>query len=134
MESNKQKDYLTNKLRKFLDMEIKDYEITSIYNDDIYLEHHFNYYFKVEDEDNNLLFRKKVYNRHARLNGIRYEDSVEIIHTFLKKIKPVNDFGEFLQKYNQNNRYVVEEEEGGGDRRNIKNAIKKYIPIFYSSN
>jgi len=133
MESNKQKDYLTNRLRKFLDMEIKDYEISSIYNDDNYLEHHFNYYFKVEDEDNNLLFRKKVYNRHARLNGIRYEDSVEIIHTFLKKIKPVNDFGEFLQKYNQNNRYVVEE-EGEGDSINIKKALKKYVPIFYSSN
>ena len=90
IEFKKQKDYLINKLKKFLDMDIKDYEIISIYNDDNYRENHFNYYFKIEDEDSNLLFRRRVYNRYAQKNFIRYEDSLHILIEFLTEIKALD--------------------------------------------
>jgi ferredoxin-fold anticodon binding domain-containing protein len=132
IEFKKQKDYLINKLKTFLDIDVKDNEIIAIYNDDNYLENHFNYYFKVEDEDNNLLFRRRIYNRHAQKNFIRYEDSFEIIHYFLKRIKPINDFGEYLQKNDRNGRNKRYEGERGEEVEggNYQNMIGNYVPIF----
>jgi hypothetical protein len=131
IEFKKQKDYLINKLKTFLDMDIKDSEINSIYNDDNYLENHFKYYFKIEDEDNNLLFRRRVYNRHAQKNFIRYEDSNEIIHNFLKRIKPINDFSEYLRKNERNERNKRYNGEGeGGEGENYQNLIGNYVPLF----
>lgn len=34
-----------------------------------------------------MLFERKVYNRYAKCNEIRYEDSLEIISNFINKIK-----------------------------------------------
>ena len=87
IEFKKQKDYLINKLKTFLDMDIKDSEIISIYNDDNYLENHFKYYFKIEDEDNNLLFRRRVYNRHAQKNFIRYREIPNLSTLFQRVFK-----------------------------------------------
>jgi hypothetical protein len=103
IEFNKQKTYLIDKLRKFLDMEVSDEEIISVYNDknlqsSIKI---FDYYLKVENEEKKLLNIRKVYNRYARENEIRYEDSIEIIYGFIKSIEPLNDYGNWCRTHNR---------------------------------
>jgi hypothetical protein len=104
IEFNKQKTYLIDKLRKFLDMEVSDEEIISVYNDknlqsSIKI---FDYYLEVEDEEKKLLNIRKVFNRYARENEIRYEDSIEIIYEFIQSIKPLNDYGNWCRTHNRN--------------------------------
>ena len=86
MEFNKQKNFVINKLRQFLEIQVSYNEINAILNKSQSLK----YYFKVENEDKNLLFIRKVYNKYAKHHEIRYEDSVEIIDNFLYKIQPIN--------------------------------------------
>jgi len=102
-EFNIHKNYLIDKLRKFLDMEVSDEEISAVYNDknlqsSIKI---FDYYLEVEDQEKKLLNIRKVYNRYARENEIRYEDSVEIIYGFIQSIKPLNDYGDWLRTHNR---------------------------------
>ena len=101
IEFNKQKTYLIEKLRKFLDMEVSDEEIISVYNDknlqsSIKI---FDYYLEVEDEEKKLLNIRKVFNRYARENEIRYEDSIEIIYGFIQSIKPLNDLATLIPRF-----------------------------------
>jgi len=86
IEFNNQKNFIMNKFRKFLNIPVSYNEVNAILNKSQSLK----YYFKVEDEDNNLLFIKKVYNRYAKYHEIRYEDAYEIIDNFIFKIQPIN--------------------------------------------
>jgi len=103
-EFDKQKNYLIDKLREFLDMEVSDEEIISVYNDTNFQSSIkiYNYYLEVEDKEKKLLKIRKVFNRYAKVNEIRYEDSVEIICEFIKSIKPLNDFGNWLRTHDRN--------------------------------
>jgi len=91
-EFNKQRNFLIDTVRNFLNMPVTDEEICAI----LYRFYgaHINrpqshtpisYYLKKEDE--NMLFERKVFNRYAKCNEIRYEDSWEIISNFINKIK-----------------------------------------------
>jgi len=91
-EFNKQRNFLINKVRDFLKVQVNDAEVCAVlyryYGAHINNPHShipISYYLKQEDE--NMLFERKVINRYAKCNEIRYEDSVEIIHNFLIKIK-----------------------------------------------
>jgi hypothetical protein len=134
---SKQKDYLIDKIRKFLDMQISDEEIIAVCNDSFggYLQNQFyNYYLKVEDQEKKLLTVRKVFNRYARVNEIRYEDSVDIIKDFLIKLKPLNDYNEW-QRENQirmhNQGYLSKRRSASpkGDKIHEK-IINEYIPLF----
>jgi len=86
-EFNKQRYYLINKVRDFLETEVSDEEVLAVlYN---WVNEPVKYYLKQEDE--NLLFERKVINRYARHHEIRWEDSFLIIKNFLKKINPLNE-------------------------------------------
>lgn len=83
---NNQKNFIMNKFKKFINIPLSYNEVNAILNKSQSLK----YYFKVEDEDNNLLFIRKVYNKYARYHEIRYEDACEIIDNFIFKIQPIN--------------------------------------------
>ena len=137
---SKQKDYLIDKLRNFLGIEMSDEEIIAVYNDS-YLDqnhYHFSYYLKVEDKDNKLLFIRIVYNRFARKHNIRYEDSFDVIREFITKIKPLNDYNEWQDKYH--NLILIKQQQQynmSRNRHNIKQPsedisedIPEFIPLF----
>jgi len=130
---SKQKYYLIDRIRKFLDMQISDEEIAVI-GDHFgnYLQTHHHYYLKVEDQEKKLLTVRKVFNRYARVNEIRYEDSVDIIRDFLIKLKPLNDYNEW-QRDNQirmhNQGYSRGKKLGKGEEEPEK-IIDGYIPLF----
>ena len=91
-EFNKQRNFLINTVRKFLEIEVSDEEVLAVlyrfYGNHINSPHEhipISYYLKKEDE--NMLLERKVFNRYARCHEIRYEDSLEIIHNFINKIK-----------------------------------------------
>ena len=92
VEFNKQKNFLINTVRKFLEIEVSDEEVLAV----LYriFGGHINspqshipisYYLKMEDK--NMLFERKVLNRYAKYHEIRYEDSWEIIYNFINEIK-----------------------------------------------
>ena len=82
----------------------------------------------MEDEDTKLLKIRKVYNRHARENEIRYEDSVEIIRQFIGKIKVLNSYQEWQSKQPQAQRMSRK----GQPFNTIETSTpaEKYIPLF----
>ena len=91
-EFNKQKNFLINTVRDFLEIEVSDAEVLAIlYRFVGSLINHpqghttIAYYLKMEDQ--NMLFERKVINRYAKYHEIRYEDSFEIIQNFVTKIK-----------------------------------------------
>jgi len=88
-EFTKQKTYLMNKLRDFVEIEISDKEIGAIFSNN-------NCYF---GNEKNLLLQRKFYNKYARHHEIRYEDSEDIIKDFLNKIKPIDNINEAKNIY-----------------------------------
>jgi hypothetical protein len=89
-EFNKQRNFLINTVRDFLGIEVSDEEVLAVlyrfYGNHVNNPHiPISYYLKKEDE--NMLLERKVFNRYARYNEIRYEDSYEIISNFVNKIK-----------------------------------------------
>lgn len=120
-EFNKQRYYLINKVRDFLGIEVSDEEVLAfLYHYSCYGNEPVKYYLKQEDQ--NLLFERKVANRYARYHEIRCEDSLAIFQNFLKKINPLNDPIVFAQKENQQER----EHQIKGKQY----VREKYIPLF----
>ena len=119
-EFNKQRNFLIDTVRNFLNMSVSDEEICAVlyrfYGAHInHPQSHIpiSYYLKKEDE--NMLFERKVFNRYAKCNEIRYEDSLEIISNFITKIKSKDQVNI------------------PGDRRRAtpKNIQNQKIPLFY---
>jgi hypothetical protein len=119
-EFNKQRNFLIDTVRNFLNMSVTDEEICAVlyrfYGAHInHPQSHtpISYYLKKEDE--NMLFERKVFNRYAKCNEIRYEDSLEIISNFITKIKSKDQVN--IQ----------------GERRRAtpKNIHNQKIPLFY---
>ena len=91
-EFNKQKNFLINTVRKFLEIEVSDEEVLAVlyrfygsYINSPQSHIPISYYLKMEDK--NMLLERKVLNRYAKYHEIRYEDSLEIIHNFINEIK-----------------------------------------------
>jgi hypothetical protein len=86
---NKQRDLITQKFREFLNM--LDCSEASIWAVIVslgsYNENGFYYYAK--KNENNLLLEKKLINKFAQEQEIRYDDSVEVIRNFIN-IRPIN--------------------------------------------
>ena len=123
-ETNKQRNFLIKTVRDFLSIEVSDEEICallfSLYGNHINSLHsHIPISFYLKKEDENMLFERKVYNRYAKCNEIRYEDSYQIIHNFLSKIKSKDQ----LNQINHINKRVIVEPKG---------SLKDYIyrPLF----
>jgi len=87
-EFNKQRNFLIDTVRNFLNMQVSDEEICAVLykfygkninhpQSNIPISHY------LKKEDGNMLFERKVFNRYAKCNEIRYEDSVEIIYNFI---------------------------------------------------
>jgi len=93
-EFNKQREYLINKVRKFIEIEVSDDEICAILSDYRYID----YYITYNDEHKKLLLQKKLLNRYARHHEIRFEDSCQIISKYLNSIKPLNDETYFINQ------------------------------------
>jgi len=128
-EFNKQREYLINKVRKFIEIEVSEDEICAILSDYRYID----YYITYNDEHKKLLLQKKLLNRYARYHEIRFEDSCQIISKYLNSIKPLNDEIYFInQQYaKQPKSNVILSKEPKGfkvDQEPI--AIEEYIPIF----
>ena len=119
-EFNKQRYYIINKVRDFLNMQVSDEEICAVlyrfYGDHINASHNhmpISHYLKQEDE--NMLFERKVFNRYAKCHEIRYEDSYDIIVNFMNKIKSKD-------QANQENK--------GKRRASIKGSYNQPTPLF----
>jgi len=87
---SKQKIFLIKKIREFLEIpDCSDASILAIIHslgkNSI---NNINYYSK--DTDRNVLLERKLINRFAREQEIRYEDSYEIIRNFLLELKEIN--------------------------------------------
>jgi predicted transcriptional regulator len=103
-ELNKQRKFLINKVRDFIGIQVSDAEVLAILakfysNDHRKSRQDFQYVpikYYIKEEDQNILFERKVLNRYANSHTIRYEDSVDIIGDFLGKIKPINPTPEML--------------------------------------
>lgn len=101
---NKQREFLINKVKDFIGIEVSDAEVLAILarfylNDRSKNRQDFQYVpikYYVKEQDKNILFERKVLNRYANSHTIRYEDSVDIIGDFLGKIKPINPTPEML--------------------------------------
>jgi len=97
-EFNKQRKFLINKVKDFIDIQVSDAEVLAILarfylNAQGKCRQDFQYVpikYYIKEEDENILFERKVLNRYANIHTIRYEDSVDIISNFLGKIKPIN--------------------------------------------
>jgi len=107
----KQRNFLIDTVRNFLNMQVSDEEICAIFfkfygahinNQQNHIP--FSYYLKPEDE--NMLFERKVINRYAQCNEIRYEDSLAIISNFINKIKSISriDLQQLKAKTDEQNR------------------------------
>ena len=157
-EFNKQREYLINKLRKFLEfensnyeLEFSDMEICALLSDYRYI----NYYFTDQDEFKSLLLQRKLLNRYARYHEIRFEDSSHIINKFINSIKPLNDEIEFIsQQYTKQqptnlfgadvripkvsdllgntkpNMTLLSKEPKGSKVQQEPIQIEEYIPVF----
>jgi hypothetical protein len=89
-EFNKQRNFLIDTVRNFLNMQVSDEEICAVlykfYGKNInHPQSHIPISHYLKKEDGNMLFERKVFNRYAKCNEIRYEDSVEIIYNFINK-------------------------------------------------
>jgi len=116
-EFNKQRNFIINKVRDFIGIEVSDEEVLAVIYNYKYLNENIQYYIKNEDE--NMLFERKVANRYARHHGIRCEDSFQIFNNYFSnhKIKTINDRNDFNKKYDIKARpkgYIYE----------------KYVPLF----
>jgi hypothetical protein len=145
-EFNRQQQFIMEKIRGYLKIDITNEEISSLVNECNIsnYEHHsikyygMKYYFKVSGDDD-LLIYKKLLNKFARHHNIRYDDSYEIILRYLNKIQPLNGYQEYCNEYiilyqkhqsNEINRRQL-------DRNYIQHSFidqteysKRYIPIF----
>ena len=88
---NKQRNFLIDTVRNFLNMQVSDEEICAVLyryygdpNNRVFNHPPISSYLK--EEDDNMLFERKVYNRFALHQGIRYEDSFQIIQNFFFKL------------------------------------------------
>ena len=135
-EFNKQREYLINKVRKFLLLEVNNYELEITDNEicAILSEYRYiNYYFRDTYEYKNLLLQRKLLNRYARYHEIRFEDSCHIISRFLNGIKPLNDELNFIrQQYSiqPKTNLVSSKEPKGSKVTQEPYQIEEYIPIF----
>ena len=86
-EFNKQRNFLINKVRNFLGIEVSDQEVCAV----LYTRNLIEYMYYFKDEDFNMLLERKVLNRHAKYHEIRIEDSRDIINSFLRDIKVINN-------------------------------------------
>ena len=140
-EFNKQRNFLIKIVRDFLEIEVSDEEVCAILYKYCpigqYQTNQIEKYLKKEDE--NMLFERKVSNRHARYHEIRCEDSDMIINNFIKKIQPLIT----LEKFNQEQQYKFHEHQKEQqikqqeDRRKrlynnnyTQYVPEKYIPLF----
>jgi hypothetical protein len=157
-EFNRQQQYIMDKIREYLKIDITNEEISALVNDlktiDTfgtseyrsieyrsiqYRDGYFlDYYFKKKTIDD-LLIVKKLYNRFATYHNIRYKDSYEIISTYLENIKPLNAFYKYESNYYIMHKQHQENENKKGFLSHKKPFIgideykKKYIPIFCDS-
>jgi len=90
-EFNKQRNFLIDTVRNFLNMPVTDEEICAVLYR--FYGNHGNRQFNhppissyLKEEDDNMLFERKVYNRFAYHQGIRYEDSYQVILNFFFKL------------------------------------------------
>lgn len=129
---NKQRDFLINKVRDFFGgnmgsynqgVTVSDIEVLAIlarfyWNDRLqdFQDVPIKYYIK--EEDQNMLLERKVLNRYAECHVIRYEDSVDIIYDFLRKIKPINPTPKMLGQI------------GKCDGSVPKYRNNEYVPLF----
>ena len=96
----KQRNFITKKFRELLDM--PDCSEASIWAVIIFILpfrycYLISYYTK--ESDRNTLLKEKLINRFAREQGIRYEDSLNVITEFMYIMKPIN--------YNQLNDKII---------------------------
>jgi predicted CopG family antitoxin len=99
---NQQRQIISNKIRKFMieNMEeditekiamaliIEILNVTESHFPNLNQQSNISFYLKETDE--NKLLAKKLINKFARKNEIRYEDSRDVIFNFLSKIRPSN--------------------------------------------
>ena len=148
-EFNKQRNFLIDTVRNFLNMSVTDEEICAViyrfYGAHINNQHSHipnSYYFKKEDE--NMLFERKVFNRYAKSHEIRYEDSVEIISNFITKIKSISridlqqlkaitDEQNRLNQINQISRIDLQQLKAKTDEQNRLNQINQIVKGIYSA-
>jgi len=84
-EFNKKRNSLIKTIREFLGIEVSDQEILAVmfrYSNNPRIP----YLLYVKKEDKNMLLERKILNRYAKYNEIRFEDSDEIIIDFLSNI------------------------------------------------
>jgi hypothetical protein len=130
-EFNKQREYLINKLRTFLEMDVSDNELCAMLSKYRYL----NYYFSDQDEYKSLLLQRKLLNRYARYHEIRYDDSVDIINKYLNSIVPLNDEIKFMReqyaKQPPNNLESSKSKKGSKvTQAPSQLEIEEYVPLF----
>lgn len=141
-EFNRQQQFIMDKIRGYLKIDITNEEILSLINEcntntnSKFLK----YYFKVSDDD--LLIARKFYNRFAIHHNIRYEDSHDIVLRYFNKIQPLNDYIKYCNDYNVLQR---EHQQNESKKRylntmykiepfiDINEYNKKFIPIYYDS-
>lgn len=144
-EFNKQRNFLIKTVRDFLEIEVSDEEVLAIlykyYPIQQSSQQYITYY--LEEEDENMLFERKVSNRYARHHEIRCEDSDMIFYNFLRKIKPLTDLNEFnREQHNKSEEhkkklYLLQQEyrrNNGFSKQdvypNTQYVPEKYLPLF----
>ena len=143
-EFNKQRNFLIKTVRDFLEIEVSDEEVLAIlykYYPIRQGSHQYITYY-LEEEDENMLFERKVSNRYARHHEIRCEDSDMIFDNFLRKIKPLTDLNEFnreQQKKSEEHRREQQIKQQKYRRHgfntqdvypNTQYVPEKYLPLF----
>ena len=99
-EFNRQQQFIIEKIRGYLKIDITNEEISSLINEcNIHSHNSIKYYFKFKVSDDDLLIYKKLLNKFARYHNVRYVDSYEIIFRYLTKIQPLNGYQEYLMEY-----------------------------------
>lgn len=140
-EFNKQRNFLIDTVRNFLNIQVSDEEICAVLYRFYPIEQGhipITYYLKKEDE--NMLFERKVSNRYARYHDIRCEDSDMIFCNFIRKIKPLISPEEFnaeqhkkAQQHSIEQRIKQEQDRMKGIYKNgnyPQYVREKYIPLF----
>ena len=93
---NNIKDYIRYIFIDFIKFDVSDEAICSV------LLHKYYDFFPYNI---NLLLQRQLYNKYANLNGIRYEDSVEILTDFINKIFITNKCNYCNNEYKITNNY-----------------------------
>ena len=143
---HKQRNFLIKTVRDFLEIEVSDEEVLATlykyYPIHQCSQEYITYY--LEEEDENMLFERKVSNRYARHHEIRCEDSDMIINNFIRKIKPLTDLNEFnREQRNKSDEHKEEHKKKQQDRKKglynnytqdvneyTQYVPEKYIPLF----